>query len=117
MWWKLKVAVSVSMLLFSNQCLSVDNAGKYIVLGVGNESCGEYVAFRREGNDNAYRGFVAGYFTYVNRNVSGVYNIVGGRHMDSLLLWMEQYCTANPLGIVIESVKALEIELTSLANQ
>ena len=115
--WKNTFAAGCVALVSSTQCHAYDSSGKYILLGVASESCGEYVGYRRKGEDNAFRGYITGYLTYVNINIPNTYDIRGGRDMDSLLLWVEKYCTDNPLEQFSDAVVALEQELTKVKHR
>lgn len=114
--WKNTFAASYVALISASQCHAYDSSGKYIILGVANESCGEYVGYRREGEDNAYRGYISGYLSYANINTPNMYDIRGGRDMDSLLLWVEKYCMNNPLNKFSDGVIALEQELIKVKH-
>jgi hypothetical protein len=78
---------------------AADTDGQYTILGVGGESCAVYLNHRHGGNDLAdlsYRNWLGGYLTHYNRTVAGTYNILGGTDLNGAMLWLENYCKANP---------------------
>ncbi len=93
------------------QARAADTSGKFIVLGVGSESCGKFVQERRQGRDNVYRGWVTGYLTAINLSTPNTYNILGSTDLDGILLWLENHCGQQPLDSVASATEALVMEL------
>ena len=86
------------------------------VYGVGQTSCGRFIAAREEKDETALAVFTAwmeGFMTaltlFDERRHPG--DFAGGKDELSLLLWLENYCRANPLNDYFQAVTSLTNEL------
>jgi hypothetical protein len=91
------ITLLVAGLLIAGPVSADDAEGRFVVLGYGVQSCGAYVTERSGGNDNPFRGWLTGYLTRYNYAVGHTYNMLGSTDLDGALLWLENYCRANPL--------------------
>lgn len=90
---------------------AADKNGRYIILGFGSESCGMYVAERKAGKDNSYRGWLTGYLSAYNESLKNTYNVLGNVDVEAALLWIDKYCNKHPLDSFSGASKALLKEL------
>ncbi len=87
------------------------------VIGKDERTCGSYVLARDEGRrgsfekQNNFATWLAGYLTGYNQLMPDTYDIKGNSDMNSLLLWLENYCKKNPLEDFISAVDMLVNEL------
>jgi len=92
-----------------------DKTGHYEILGIGNNTCGQYLAVRNpnpyeDGNgdpydrpvrtpdtfpDKEYFDWMTGYLTAFDKWVSDTYSIRGGVGTDELRNWLVQYCLSH----------------------
>lgn len=56
-------------------------------------------------------GWIAGYITALNWQTPDTYQILGDSDFKSAVLWLENYCRANPENDVSRGMRALTIEL------
>ena len=107
----------VSLLLLSTlavPCYAADKSGKFTVFSMGTKSCGEVVAdFKENGRGKLSNSiWVAGYLTAVNEHVANRSNIAPGTDPAAWDLWINNYCTANPLESLSSATTALIGELS-----
>ena len=98
------------LLLVSSTAWGIDSEGHYQSLRV---SCGDFIAARKkgEGADWYYGWFVQGYISAYNAISPNTYNIYGNTDFTSAMLWMENWCNANPLKGLTEGMIVLTNEL------
>jgi len=80
----------------------------------GNDSCGDWTAERKDPNrrGQTLQGWVLGYVSGRNRYAVGIDTHLGaGTSATSLLAWIDQYCTANPLDPISRAAHGLVAEL------
>ena len=80
---------------------------------IGSLSCGDYIKDKRAGGCPfvAYRAWVGGYATACNMRTPDTANILGSTDVESVMLWLENYCRANPLNGIADGMGVLTIEL------
>lgn len=88
-----------------------DENGQFAALGT--KSCGMYIDQRKAAAwpDTVSRAWIAGYLTAYNRLVPDTYNIIGNSDLESVTLWLENYCRAHPLNDLDDAMNRLVIEL------
>jgi hypothetical protein len=95
------------------------------VLGVGNKSCGAWIAARRANDATAYtlQGWVAGFLSGSNSIIASnpAYGIdtlkeVAQGDAQGLWTWVDNYCQAHPLNSVATAADALGGELIRRAG-
>ena len=101
----------VASLILISQAEAADINGRFIILGFGSESCGTYVAERKLGKDNPYRGWLTGYLSAYNESLKNTYNVLGNTDVEAALLWIDKYCNEHPLDSFADANKALLTEL------
>ena len=95
---------------------AVDENGFYEY--VGDVSCGMWILERRtvtsgfvnSGNYTAMlkiTGWISGYLTAYNAQTPGVYDIQGESDMESISLWMDNYCLEHPLNQPAQGMEIL----------
>jgi hypothetical protein len=59
-------------------------------------SCGVYVKENRSGISNQFTGWMRGFMSSTNKFVPGKVDFFEGVDVDSIFLWIEQWCLKNP---------------------
>ena len=90
---------------------ALDKDTNYRVMGA--LSCGEWVKERKEdGWETVVTiSWVSGYLTAYNLLAPDTYNILGNTDRESVYLWIDNYCQANPLNDLSDAMVHLAIEL------
>ena len=85
-----------------------------IVIGPGNETCGQWLEARRADNTRAvaFSAWLAGYLSAVNQ-YGGVGDVLNGKRMEDARLFMDNYCREHPIRTVKHAADALVIWLKS----
>ncbi|MFC1776761.1 hypothetical protein ACFL3I_05380 [Pseudomonadota bacterium] len=88
----------------------------YTVRGAGGKSCGKYVSEKQEGSvlHSISLNWVLGFITGVNvtQEVAGRRaNLGASFDTESIELWLENYCRANPLEDLVTATIDLSLEL------
>ena len=99
---------------FALPSTAADKAGKFTVLSMGTKSCGEVVADFKEDSRGKLSNsiWVAGYLTAINERVASRSNIAAGTDPEAWNLWINNYCSANPLESLSSATSALVAELS-----
>jgi hypothetical protein len=89
----------------------MDVDGNYRVIGV--PSCGRFIEDTNTAGwaNISNMTWVAGYITAYNRWLPDTYDIKGGSNVKSILLWLGNYCSVNPLNDLDQGMTALVNEL------
>lgn len=74
-------------------------------------SCGRLVELIRNKNDYIIDWYLGGFFTAYNWQAADTFNILGGADLKSAKLWLENYCTKQPLKDVFDGLNDLVKEL------
>lgn len=89
----------------------------YIVLSIGTNRCGQYVA-AEEAEREHYLAYLVGYVSGANSESTGVRRQTGtGWERESTLLWLENYCRANPLKAFVAAIDQFRDEMTPATPQ
>ncbi|MGH8738826.1 MAG: hypothetical protein ACREVC_15815 [Burkholderiales bacterium] len=107
----MKKLLAIVMLIASMPAWGADEDRKYGTMG--SESCDKYVKDRVAKGSNAagYYAWVAGFVTAYNLQTPDTYSIVRGTNLEGMVLWLDNYCNANPLGNLASGMQALTAEL------
>jgi hypothetical protein len=97
------------LLLFS--CIfctanAADIAGRYLVSGVGKDSCRSYVDADVVGK-SYYRTWLSGYISSYNYTVEDTYSVVNKKSVEELETWLRGYCFSNTNDTYEQAVKNL----------
>jgi hypothetical protein len=100
--------------IFSLPSLAADKSGKFTVLSMGTKSCGEVVSdFKEDGRGKLINEvWVAGYLSDINERVATRSNIAVGTDPAAWNLWINNYCSANPLESLSPTISLLVGELS-----
>ena len=93
-------------LLFSSWLFATDMAGRYLVSGIGKDSCISYVDAEEEGRAY-YRTWLSGYITAHNYHADNTYSIVNKKSVSDIDNWLRGYCFSNPSHTFEQAVKRL----------
>ncbi|HXX57593.1 MAG TPA: hypothetical protein VEI96_06295 [Thermodesulfovibrionales bacterium] len=88
-----------------------DKQGNLAVYGIGSKTCEKFLQDRKDAADLSYHHWVGGYISGFNTGSEETYDIVGTKDFDSLMVWLENYCKANPLDAFGVATGKLMIEL------
>ena len=107
------------IMLVSTSGWARDNDGQVWVQG--DVSCGQYIEARAARAKPAYDealvirisapSWLAGFLTAYNLLSPDTYNILGNSDMQSALVWLDNFCRANPLEDFSTAASALVAEL------
>ena len=78
-----------------------DAQGNYVALGFGLEACQTFLQTRSNGLDMAYRHWLTGYLTAVNKLTHNTVDMRGTTDTDGILWLLEQYWS-HPLHSLVE---------------
>ena len=74
---------------------AADDTGRYLTMGLGNQSCKSFLSENDEGA-SYYLSWLAGYMTAYNRLEDDTYSILGkSKTVDNIESWLRDYCTVN----------------------
>lgn len=110
-------AIFIVCLFLSWPTAAVDKDGYFRTFGYGKKSCGVFMDSRKNASSVDYLAFASwagGYLTAYNRWTSNTFSIIpGGADLAPVMLWVENYCKANPLNEVVDAMDSLIIESQS----
>ncbi len=86
---------------------SSDVQGNHVALGFGSETCQTFLQAESNGLDVAYRHWVTGYLTAVNKLSPHTVDIRGTTDIDGMLVRITRYCAQHPRHSFSRAVKAL----------
>ena len=91
---------------------SLDQNGKFLALGAGMNSCGQWTKARVEGDlpmvdVNWIQGFISSH----NHYAPGPNDLGMGMKLDALRSWVDNYCSQHPSDLLVSAAEALVIEL------
>lgn len=92
------VAIILIGLMFASPANAADAKGAFVIIGNGKNSCGDYIAARREPNSGEAVGYslwLTGFLTSVNDDWANTYSISGNIDISVLMRWLDNYCAAN----------------------
>ena len=106
-----KFRTSILVILFyaccSAQNHAADDAGQYLVMGLGNLSCKSFLNEKDTGAAY-YLSWLAGYMTAYNHIQDETYSILGKtKTVDQVESWLRDYCTVNGDASFEEAVRNL----------
>jgi len=85
----------LALLCMSSSALfAADMSGRYLVSGIGKDSCRSFVDADNEGR-SYYLTWLSGYLTSHNYHAEDTYSIVNKKSVEDLEIWMRGYCFAN----------------------
>ena len=96
----------VLLFIFSGKIFAADAAGRYLVSGIGKDSCRSFVDADSVGR-SYYLTWLSGYITSHNFRVENTYSIVNKKSVDDLETWLRGYCFANLSDTFEQAVKGL----------
>jgi hypothetical protein len=110
----MKTICAALLAVSSITAMASDQLGRYVVHGMGTESCGSFVQARRQpDNWSGYGTWLTGYLTSVNVYTEDTYDISGTTDLEGIKLWVENYCQKNPLENISTAAEAAVDALTA----
>ncbi len=107
LFFKTKIfGVFLLCLVISGWLFAADMAGRYLVSGIGKDSCISYIDADYEGRAY-YRTWLSGYITAHNYNSEDTYSIVHKKSVSDLETWLRDNCFANTSHTYEQAVKGL----------
>ena len=94
--------------------LASGKAVNFTVFSMGTKSCGNVVTDFKENDVGKLTNsiWVAGYITAINERVYKGSNVAAGTNPAAWDLWINNYCSANPLETLSSATTALVVELS-----
>ena len=107
----MKYIILLFLLTFSVPLMASDKNGSYWSISI--ISCGDWHEERNKDSIGGtfYQGWLIGYLSHYNQSTDDTYNILGTTDMKSVYLWIDKYCTANPLNNLDSAIYELTEEL------
>jgi hypothetical protein len=104
-----KLSLILILILCSGPLLAKDMHQRHAVLGVGGESCGNYLKARSAGGNrfHAYYDWITGYLSAFNLIVPNTYNILGERRINDALARLDDYCSTHQDEVFITALAML----------
>ena len=94
------------LFVITNLVSAADMAGRYLVSGVGKDSCRSFVDADEVGK-SYYRTWLSGYITSHNYRSEDTYSVVNEKTVDELEAWLRGYCFSNMTHTYEQAVKGL----------
>lgn len=103
----MKKILFAAMLLVSVTAWGATPDGAYWSHGA--RSCGVYLGDRAKNNldETADEAWVAGYITAFDAFVPDTFNILGNTDLQSVMVWLDNYCKAHPLRNLADAMSDL----------
>ena len=107
----MKKLLLLVLLLTSTLAWSADESEKYRTMGV--RSCEIYVRAQCENSWSkiTIEAWIAGYITAYNYQTPNTYDIRANGDLDSIMLWLDNWCRANPREDLAGGMEVLTEEL------
>jgi hypothetical protein len=91
---------------------SLDQNEKFLALGAGMNSCGQWTKARVEsGVSIADENWIQGFISSHNHYAPGPNDLGMGMKLDALRSWVDNYCSQHPADLLVFAAEALVIEL------
>ena len=104
--------IFIATVSLATPAAAIDEKGNWVTQGA--RSCGEWLKAKQEQEvARTILGFwLAGFVTGANLYRPGKENYLEGTDLQSAMLWIDPYCTENPLTDTADAAKNLIEELT-----
>jgi hypothetical protein len=105
---EMKRSVLAIALLVALPAWGSDKDSYYVTQGA--TSCSSYVEQRKDQKSSAYNDtamWVSGYLIAYNYLASDAASVLGNTDLNGVMLWLENWCRANPLKNVADGMEAL----------
>jgi len=106
--------VLILSLTITMPAIAADKDG--FVVAMGDITCEEWVSVRKKNSYIYEEGWIAGYMSAYNLLTPEVINILGNTDMDSIYLWVDNYCQEKPLSSLFGAMRILTQELWPSRN-
>jgi hypothetical protein len=105
-----KIIAALLLCMSSCPATAAGNDGRYRSIS---ESCGTFVRDYAKGGSGRFQSeaWVDGYVNAYNRFIPDTHDIRGGVDRPSIMLWINNYCSQNPLKNLDDAMGALVEEL------
>jgi hypothetical protein len=106
-----KLMVALALLVVGSGAWAADKNGIY---AKRTESCGPYMKDRQSQNAAKVQNhtvWLFGYITAYNRQTPDTVDIRGGTEIDVILLWLDNWCKANPSKDISVAMEAFTTEM------
>ena len=88
-----------------------DMDGDFVVFGVGEHKCINYLTNRKEPEFEYYREWLSGYLSAFNVIMANTYDIMGDRSYRQIINWLNQYCRKNQQEYFVNAMAELTSKL------
>jgi hypothetical protein len=99
---------------------AIDETGNLLVHGYGVNSCSKFLDVlqrRQEVQQNYYLVWLQGYITGLNEQLDETYDILAGTDIEGAMLWIRNWCAANPNQSIYKAADALTLERNPLRQR
>ena len=86
---------------------AADGAGNYVVWGIGQASCNQFVKAAESGGAGDFAHYLAGYLTAVNTTTAGVHRIEESKSAKDGLAALTEYCVDHRMDSFERAIQAL----------
>ena len=103
--------ITTLLLATARDGLAADSGGQYVVYG--NRTCWDYIVYADTGNPvelEKYLVWISGYVTAYNRLTPDTLTVLGGGDLNMAMIWLAQWCRANPKSAMDAAMHALTQE-------
>jgi hypothetical protein len=115
----ISAGVALALLAFAVPSPAQAPDGKFMVLGLGKESCGSYLQARQSPSEEWYVSWLGGFLTgmeanWIHRGREAAlesFDMAGG------VAWIDKYCREKPLNSVLDAGLALFVYLAKRAME
>ena len=92
------------LLMVATTTQAADEDSRYVVWGMGQDSCNSYNLARAGNQSDEYWNYVAGYLTAYNAFAPDTYDIAGGKNREAMLSWLDDHCADKQVGSISDAM-------------
>lgn len=85
---------------------AADSDSRYLIWGLGQNSCNNYNQARAAGDDS-YKHYISGYLTAYNAFVPDTYSITPGMDLSAITAWLDSYCADSQMASFADALHHL----------
>jgi hypothetical protein len=100
------ILILLTRFFVAGTCVGNTNTDRYTILGQGNQSCGKWIADRRQDNLAAHTeeawllGYLTAYNEWSNDPNDPNANVTKETDADGVFAWMDNFCQSHPVDTI-----------------